>query len=160
MKVIKYKEFLVLNESRSNDIKSISNMKKIIFTHFMKIYLYTDSEQYVVGWMKEIEHFVNDIYGVKKGKNVYEYSIYYNNLTYKVEDEYGNINKNVLREVEKIHTDIKNSCSEMYSLNDDIFTCLRLYDKFIDKLYDIIKNRTFDPDKVEDLLKNILDISF
>jgi hypothetical protein len=160
MDIIKFKEFIILNESRKGDIKNIVEMKEVLFEDFMKIYLYIESTQYVNGWMNEIEHFISKIYEIKDGRNVYDYSIYYNNLTYKIEDDFGNINKNVLREVTRISDNIKRSCSTMYLYNDDIFTCLRLYDKFIDKLYDIILNRIFEPEKINNLLIDILDISF
>lgn len=155
-KIMEFSEFL--NESRSSEIIDISRCRDNIFEHFMKIFIYVESEQYVKGWINEIEHFSETLYDIKKGKP-FEYEIYYNNLIYKMVDDYGNIIHKNKRIIDSTHKSILKACSSMIAFNDDIETCVRLYEVFIRRLYnEVLNKKEYDAEKTKNILYQIFEI--
>lgn len=58
-----------------------------------------------------------------------------------------------------MHKSILKACSSMIVFNDDIETCMRLYEVFMRRLYnEVLNKKEFDADKTKNILCQIFEI--
>ncbi len=157
MIVIKFDEFLFEGSNRKKNLDKIDGMRDVIFEHCFKIYRYIDST-YVDGWKDEIVDFMNTVYGYDDN---FGYDILYKKLTFKIMDEYDNIDTKIMRNVDYIVKSVDKKCGDMYIYRDDIYECLRLYNKFVSIICNNYINKKYKNNDYNciEILSEIFDIS-
>ncbi len=155
MKVLKFNEFLL--ESRKVNLGKINERKSVLFRHCTKIYIFANDRS-VSHWMDEISDYLKIMNKAKDNKK-HKYDTYWNNLTFHVYDEYGDVNTIEYNKTEKIFNDVLTDpkYSKVYVVNTNFEEFYNMYEAFIKRVIPLLESPA---DVKKDTTNEIIDDIF